>query len=180
MPFLTIASEFLLQDTGVKMNKARKEPMPFVEKGRVLAAKNMLQTGIFFLVTGVALYAIGYVLGMGLDITWPFFKLENYPLFMAVYPWFPVACGGVCIGTAILYFARHELHASRALAWCTVVLGCVLPIYGWYSSIVMGRELLISGEMARTGKEKKEMYVGVMFAAVSIITSAIYVLILSA
>ncbi len=161
------------------MNKARKEPMPFVEKGRVLAAKNMLQTGIFFLVTGVALYAIGYVLGMGLDITWPFFKLDNYSLFMTVYLWFPVACGGFCIWTAIMYLAKPDLPISRVFAWCTVVLGCTLPVYGWYSSIVTGRELWINGDRLRENGKRKEIYAGVFAAMAAVVVSAVVVLVIS-
>nr|MDO8115653.1 hypothetical protein [Candidatus Sigynarchaeota archaeon] len=180
VPFTSHASELLLQDTGIIFNKIRKVPMTYDDKARAHVARNMLQAGLFFVIIGVGLYGIGYVLGIGIDVTWPIFKLGNYPLFLSVYLWFPIACGGFCIWTAIIYFAKPDLPVSRACAWCTVVLGCVLPLYGWYSSIVIGRELWITGGRVRLGQERKEMYVGIVSAIAAIVISAIYVLMLSA
>nr|MDO8109024.1 hypothetical protein [Candidatus Sigynarchaeota archaeon] len=101
-PFTFYTSAVVLHDTGLSMPG---KSMNYEQRTRMYACKGTFQAGILYVVMGVVVFAIGFVLGIGIDITWPLFKQSHYALFMNVYLWFPIGFGVACIVTSALYYA---------------------------------------------------------------------------
>ena len=174
MPFASYNSEVLLQHTGTVLN-SKKGAMPYERKTVAYAAKALLQAGILSILIGVAIFGIGFVLGYGIDITYPFFKLSSYPLFLWVYPMWPLAFGGFCILTGIAYYKRPDKMLFRTFAWAGTFVLALIPVIGWFYLIIIGRELWTSGDGLKESQSKKEFLIGLMGAIITVAISAVII-----
>jgi hypothetical protein len=169
LPFSFYASAMILQDTRTTMRKGEQFSDDYEQRHRQYAAKGLFNGGIVAIIIGAALYGIGFILGYGLDATWPLFQLENYPMFMNVYAWFPVAFGIACMVASIAYYANPAATAARVLAWYCAVMLMLVPILGWF----VGINLIYNLRETGTGKEHvrigKEIIIACVAAALSII-----------
>jgi hypothetical protein len=174
MPFASYNSEVLLQHTGTAFNQ-KTGPMPYERKSVAYAGKALVQAGIFSLIIGIAIFGVGFALGYGIDITYPFFKLSSYPLFLWVYPMWPLAFGGFCIFTGIAYYKRPGNMLFRTFAWAGTFVLALIPVVGWFYFIIIGRELWMSGGGFKESQSKKEFLIGLLGAILTVAISVVVI-----
>jgi hypothetical protein len=180
LPFSFYTSAVVLQDTGATIRPNVPFSEDYAQRSRAYACKGLFQAGILYVILGVAVFGIGYVLGMGIDASWPLFKLENYALFMNVYPMFPAGVGTFCMVVAFLYYFHPELGASRVLAWTVTFVQVIIPVHGWFFATILGRELQASGNRMKEGTSKHASLLGLVIAVVIVVVSIIVVFTISA
>lgn len=177
-PFSFYSSAVVLQDTGAALSrKGRVDPVPYDRRAKMYACKGLLLGGFVYIVIGLVFYVIGFVMGIGLDATYPALSAWDYRLYMDVYPWIPVAFGIACIAIAFMYHAKPGVPAFRVAAWTTVFVQCVIPLVGWFLAIVLGRELWASGRAASPSTAKRQMLVGMIVALVIVVVSLLVVIV---
>ncbi|MHA1368965.1 MAG: hypothetical protein ACTSWN_02550 [Promethearchaeota archaeon] len=137
--FSTPVATLILQDTGARILHPNK--VNYSKKARMYACKNLLFCGILFLIGGAITYGIGYVLGIGLDITWPLFKLANYKMFMDVYLWIPISIGLYEVIISIVYYFAPNVQIFRIFAWAAAIIAFLMPFYGFFTGVLAVRVL---------------------------------------
>ncbi|MFX0099765.1 MAG: hypothetical protein ACFFCS_09290 [Candidatus Hodarchaeota archaeon] len=180
-PFSSYSAEILLQDTGVIMNAARKprkkrgaKIMSFERKSNSWVGRGLVNAGILYCVIGAAIWGIGFALGAGIDITYPLSTLSNYPLYMNVYLWIPIAFGAFCIITGILYYNNPEKAPFRIMTWATVFVQIIIPVIGWFYATIVGRDLLVTGR--KEGMQvKKQILIGLLLAVAMVVVSLLII-----
>jgi hypothetical protein len=169
LPFSFYTSAMILQDTRATAIKGREFSDDYEQRHRQYAAKGLFNGGIIAIIIGAVLYGIGYILGYGLDVTWPLFQLENYPMFMNVYAWFPVGFGLVCMVTSFLYYAKPNASFTRVLAWYCAMVLLLVPVIGWFFGINLIYNLRETGENQERKTTRKQSFYGLIAAVLSII-----------
>ncbi|MEX2680612.1 MAG: hypothetical protein Q6373_003380 [Candidatus Sigynarchaeota archaeon] len=160
-PLAMYTSAITLQDTGaVVLKKDLVNPMPFDKKFRMYAVKGLFTGGIFYILIGVAVWGIGYVYSLGIDIMYPLVTIEAYPMWRDVYCIFPVAFGVVCMATSIAYFFWPKAPSSRVLAWYCGLVQMLVPVIGWFFGIT----LMMNLRSTRENVEKKVEHRAIFYA----------------
>ncbi len=173
LPFSFYTSAMILQDTRTVIVKGREFSDDYEQRHRQYAAKGLFDGGIVSIIIGIALYGIGYLLGYGLDVTWPLFRLENYPRFMNLYPWFPIGFGIACMVTSIAYYARPNAPYARVLAWYCALMLLLVPVIGWFFGINLLLNLRETGKGQDQITMHKQFYYGLFAAVFSVLVPLI-------
>ncbi|MBN2154241.1 MAG: hypothetical protein JW839_22490, partial [Candidatus Lokiarchaeota archaeon] len=169
LPFSFYTSAVILQDTRAVAIKGREFSDDYEQRHRQYAAKGLFNGGIFAMIIGAALFGIGFVLGIGLDATWPLFQLDNYRIFMDVYAWFPIAFGVVCMAASIAYYARPAAHVPRVLAWYCALVLMLVPVVGWFFGLNLIMNLRETGKNLEPKAARKQVFYGLFIAAFSVL-----------
>nr|MDO8088353.1 hypothetical protein [Candidatus Sigynarchaeum springense] len=169
LPFSFYTSAMLLQDTRAVAIPGKPFSDDYEQRHRQYAAKGLFNGGILAIIIGVAIYGIGFLLGYGLDATWPLFPLSNYPMYMNVYPWFPVAFGAVCMATSIAYYVKPVVQVPRVLAWYCALVLLLVPVVGWFFGINLIINLHETGKNLEKKNARQQLYFGLFAAVLSIL-----------
>lgn len=173
-PFSYYSSAVLLQDTGLRMKRreSRREPMDFERKTRRYATRGLFIGGIIYMFIGVVFFGIGYVMGVGINIGFGLFAMENYRMIMLVYPWFPWSFGIFCMVTSILYYRKPMNEIARICSWITFFIQMIIPIFGWFFGTILYRDLqfsamkITSKDPALKSREKKRVILALIISAI--------------
>ncbi|NMC05520.1 MAG: hypothetical protein GYA24_09920 [Candidatus Lokiarchaeota archaeon] len=178
LPFSFYTSAMILQDTRSTVRTGAEFSDDYEQRHRQYVAKGLFNGGIVALLIGAALYGIGFILGYGLDVTWPTFDLANYSMFLHVYPWFPVAFGITCMVTSMAYYWRPGVMISRVLAWYSALVLMLVPIIGWFFGINLMMHLRETGKALEKRALQKQFRSGFCIAACSIIVPLVVFLLI--
>jgi len=160
-PLTMYTSAITLQDTGaVMLRKDLETTMPFDKKFRMYAVKGLFTGGIFYIIIGVAVWGIGYVYSLGIDVMYPLVKIEAYPMWKSVYYLFPVSFGLACMATSVAYYFWPRAPSSRVLAWYCGLVQMLVPVIGWFFGITLMMNLRATQENV----EKKVAHRTVFYA----------------
>jgi hypothetical protein len=112
-----------------------------VSRLHVRACTGVLSAAIMAGIGAIGIYAIGFILGSGLDITWPLYLLKDYGLMLHVYPWVFVGLGVFFASTAILYYFKPRNAKIKILTRIAFIAMVFFPIYGWFYAALLYQAL---------------------------------------
>src|SRR5271157_270087 len=165
-PMTMYTSAVLLQDTGLTMNK--KKSMPQEQRFRMYTVKGLFVGGIFCCIIGVAVWGIGYVRAIGLDLTYFLLPMYTYDLWMNLYYIFPIVFGVACMITSFVYYFAPRSTVARVLAWyCGLVL--LLVPFCWFFTITLVMNLWHTGKEIEPKKSRRSFFYGFAIAIFSIL-----------
>nr|MDO8111705.1 hypothetical protein [Candidatus Sigynarchaeota archaeon] len=164
-PMTMYSSAILLQDTG--MSFPWDPIMSYDDRARKYAVKGMLVGGVYYIIIGVAIWGLGYVRAIGIDVFYPNFPMETYPMWLNVYYIFPIAFGICCIATSFLYYFYSTKIWARSLAWYCGFMQMLVPVFGWFFGINLMLNLWHSGKEMDAKVARRGLFYGFSVAIFS-------------